>query len=573
MKPFYLLALLLLLVLLATGLAYARAQAGPAIFDDEYVFDDPVRSPHEFGWAELKASVTETKAEPKRWLTSLTFALNFRYFHAGTISFHLVNLLMHYLAVIACFGFVREILRLAGREPDQAARVAFLAAAFFALNPIQTQAVSYIWQRATVLAAGIALTSLWFFVAGLRCGRYKIVIAILLVPFAVLAKQNAIMVVPAMVGIALLFRAPKTPAGVTMLLVGGTGALVLTYYAAAAFWWGGESAVDVLSRGYEGREFTTGERLLTQPRVVLHLLSLILVPLPGRLNLDHDVAVSTDLFMPWTTFPAHLALLLAVLISLVVASRRPLVTLGVLWYMVMLVPESTVFPLELMFEHRAYLPSVGVFLLLALAVDAMFRRRRPVAVALTIVALLALATMTWSRNEVWTSRVLMWEDVTAKSPNKARGHFNLGMALRDRCRDGSRAALLEARKSFARALELEGRDDYARALIQIGVYADLPPDEYLEMLLVDIERLRLAGQSARAESILRRLCRAKPADPQLRYELARVLASSGGIPEAFDALEKALDLGFDDREKLGWDPALSSLRPKRRFHALMEKLE
>jgi len=571
MRRTVLLALLMLVVLVATAAVYSRVLDGPPIFDDGYVFDDPVRHVTSLSPQEIGPAITRTRAEPRRCLTSLTFTLDFYFFGEDTTSFHTVNVFLHLLTVIACFGFVREILRLAGRDEPPAIRVAFLAASLFALNPIQTQAVSYIWQRSTVLAAGLSLASLWLFAAGLRAGRWRIVVAVLLVPLAVLAKQNAIMVLPAMLGIVLLFRPPKTSTGITSLLVIGTGALVLAFYAATALWWGGESATDVISRGYDGRGFTMGQRLLTQPRVVLSLLSLILVPLPFRLNLDHDVSVSTDLFVPFSTFPSHLALLLAGLVAIIMAGRRPLLTFGILWYFVMLIPECTVVPLELMFEHRAYLPSVGVFLLIALGLDALFRSRPALAVGLTVVLLLLYGGLTWRRNVVWTSREMMWEDVVAKSPEKARGHFNLGLAIRDRYRAGDATAFLPARQSIGRALELDSQPRYAMALSLLHRSRD-PSGEVLP-LFEDLERMRLAGQFSTAEELLRELTGRYPEDARLHYELARMLASSGGIPEALDALERAIERGFDDRERLKWDSAIGTLRSKRRFEELMEMLD
>ena len=70
--------------------------------------------------------------------------------------------------------------------------------------------------------------------------------------------------------------------------------------------------------------------------------------------------------------------------------------------------------------------------LLALALDALFRRRPAVAAVVTATVLLVCTGLTWARNEVWTTRIRMWEDVTTKSPAKARGHHNLGLAWWER---------------------------------------------------------------------------------------------------------------------------------------------
>ncbi len=119
---------------------------------------------------------------------------------------------------------------------------------------------------------------------------------------------------------------------------------------------------------YEFRDFTMTQRLLTQPRVVLDYLGLFALPLPGRLNLDHQVAVSRSILDPAATLPALLAVAGLLVAALTLARRRRLLAFAILWFLGNLAIESSVIALELMFEHRAYLPTMFIPLaLLALA--------------------------------------------------------------------------------------------------------------------------------------------------------------------------------------------------------------
>ena len=190
----------------------------------------------------------------------------------------------------------------------------------------------------------------------------------------------------------------------------------------------------VFSHQYAIRNFTPWERLLTQGRAVARYLSLIAAPLPSRLNLDYDFPLSTSLLSPWTTLPAlalHVALLAA---GVALARRRPLASFGILSFYLLHLMESTVAPLELVFEHRAYLPSL--FLIAAAAdlswwaVETVWRGRTRAAAA-TAIAAVSLAAclsgvMTWQRNTVWGDATALAEDIVRKAPGNARAHNNLG---------------------------------------------------------------------------------------------------------------------------------------------------
>jgi hypothetical protein len=539
-------AVLLVLILLAVFAGYERVLDGPAIFDDGHLFDRP-----------------DTPTEPNRRLTHLTFSLNFALFGEETFSFHLTNLILHGLAVLAGFALLRELLLLSGTRRASAIRIAALGAALFALSPVQTAAVSYIWQRATVLAGGLVLASLWLFAAGLRRhglpAGWRIAIAIALLPPAILAKQNAVMLVPAMLGLVFLFRPPRRrpfAAATAAALI-----LAVTAVAVSLFWWGSLTPIDRFSETFAGRPFTLGERLLTQPRVVVSLLATVLLPLPGRLNLDHDVALSTGLFTPWTTLPALLCVIALVTTGLLCARRHPIVGLGLLWFPVFLVPESSVVPLELAFDHRAYLPSVGIFLLAALGLRSLAARHpRPGGVAIALI-LCAFATLTFVRNDVWTSRVRMWEDAAGKSPAKARPHFNLALAYRDA---GEPDRVLA---EFRRALVLApDHVDYAAGLNALALRRG-QPDELRSIAVFHRE----GGRYLSAEELLAAAIALRPADPDLRVDLALTLAQSGGRDAAIAALEEALRLGFDDAVRLRRD--FSTLRRDPRFRAFLDRIE
>jgi len=128
----------------------------------------------------------------------------------------------------------------------------------------------------------------------------------------------------------------------------------------------GRRYIDVTVEGYQYRTFTMSERVLTQFRVVLYYVTLLVYPHPSRLNLDYDFSISKTLLDPPTTLLSLLIIAALIGYSVWTAKKRPVVSFFILWYFGNLVIESSIFPLEMVFEHRLYLPVVGPFVLFSL---------------------------------------------------------------------------------------------------------------------------------------------------------------------------------------------------------------
>jgi Flp pilus assembly protein TadD len=195
---------------------------------------------------------------------------------------------------------------------------------------------------------------------------------------------------------------------------------------------------DFLSIGrlYENRPFSLTERLLTEPRIVLFYLSLLFYPVPGRLSIDHDVALSTSLLQPWTTLPSLLIIILLVAIGISQIRKQPLVTLAILFFFLNHLIESTIIPLELIFEHRNYLPSFFIFVPVALGIIWCLDHGAENSLLKRIVwagfVTLLVGCLVWStyiRNAAWASERSLWEDAMLKAPNSARPYLVLAWDL------------------------------------------------------------------------------------------------------------------------------------------------
>jgi tetratricopeptide (TPR) repeat protein len=109
-----------------------------------------------------------------------------------------------------------------------------------------------------------------------------------------------------------------------------------------------------------------------------------------------------------------------------------LIGFGILWFFITISVESSVIPLWMLIcEYRVYLPSVGIIMSVVTGVFMLKERLHSpkagnVILAALVVAIGGLSVATYLRNELWTDKIRLWEDVAEKSPGKARVHFNLG---------------------------------------------------------------------------------------------------------------------------------------------------
>jgi len=311
------------------------------------------------------------------------------------------------------------------------------------------------------------------------------------------------------------------------------------------------------------------EYLATQGRVIMTYLRLVVLPV--NQNLDYDYPVYRSLFDPAVLGSFGVLLLLAGAgIYLYMRSRRGeplqrLVAYGIFWFFITLSVESSVIPItDVIFEHRMYLPLVGVFL--AIGAEGVFiagklkekkrEVKKGIAAGFTVIVLL-LAVVTFVRNRTWGDEITLWQDVVRKSPQKARPYFNLGIAYFIK---GNTNDSMEA---YQTALRL--KPDYAKAhnnlgalYLKIGLMGDAI-QEYQTALRVEpnfaeayynlgnvyqkIGRMNDAIQEYKSAITLR------PNYAEAHNNLGVVYQKMGRMYEALQEYQTALKFQPDDAEK------------------------
>jgi len=451
-------------------------------FDDEYsILKNNALHLTDLTWKNVKSTFyasSDGRGRFDRPVACLSFALNYYFGGTEVHGYHIINFAIHFLSSIFLFLFIYHTLNLpilGARYGPNSYFIALLSAVLWAINPVQTQAVTYVVQRMASMAGMFYIMAMYFYLKGrisgpklLRITHYFLCIVCAIL--AVGSKENTVML-PMVILLYDLFliqglTKKSLKKYVLLFLIA-----VLTCAIVAVFLKGPSILnPENIAPGYHNRGFTLIERLLTEPRIVLFYVSLLLYPMPYRLCFSHDIAISTGLLDPPTTIIAMLIILTLLCLTILKSKRWPLVSFCILFFFINHVIESTAFSLELVFEHRNYIPSmlffVPIAILFAKGIN-FFSYRRSIQFIISIFVVLALVAIghaTFIRNFAWKTEETLWLNAVEKSPNLSRPHINLGKAYADVGR--KRIALEQYRK----ALELpDGPNRRAHYLVHYSM--------------------------------------------------------------------------------------------------------
>lgn len=356
---------LLVITLALAFLVYWPGLPGTFVLDDRQNLHrlGTITSVSDF--ASVAKLLTASESGPLGRPVSLaTFALQHADWPSNPFAFKIVNLLLHLVNGLLLFFLLRQAALLYGAKRETAEQVALIATAIWLLHPLQVSTVLYVVQRMTELSATFTLAALVAYlhgrkhiIEGVRKGYLWMSLGIALgLPLAALSKETgALLPLYLLVIETTLLRTVSRPWG------WHTWALPFFYATLAALLgYLLMLLIEVLRYGYLAREFTPGERIMTEWRVLLSYLANLFIPRPSAIGLFHDdYSISKSVLDPVTTLFAGLALSALLIVALYFRKRAPVLAFGILWYFAGHLLESTFIGLELYFEHRNYLPMVG----------------------------------------------------------------------------------------------------------------------------------------------------------------------------------------------------------------------
>ncbi|BFN37126.1 hypothetical protein [Fidelibacter multiformis] len=423
-----------LIIIIVTTIAYWNS------FDVPFQFDDSHAIQNNPGIRDLSDLNRVFNSFPQRPVAQLTFALNYHFHELDVWGYHLVNLIIHIINALLVFWLVLQILnrlkeqkRISLQDPE-ILFVAFSTGLLFAVHPVQTQAVTYIVQRMASLATlfyllavncflkGRSLLSkkkfawIWFVLSGLS-GLLGLFTKQIVFTFPIMILMLEWILYEDIGSFLKKHQKKAIIIGVIFL----SFLLILPLVYKLDF-----SRIFKTIPPQQGHTYTLTpyNYFLTQLRV--HMTYLRLIFLPVNQHLDYDYPISESLF-EWKVILSGLFLLTLFILAIRYRKKYPVFSIGVLWYFIASAVESSIIPIpNVIFEHRLYLPFVGILLASFLVVFIKVRKK------LTIIILLittSLLYMTYERNRIWESKKLLWYESFLLSPNKARTKNNYATYL------------------------------------------------------------------------------------------------------------------------------------------------
>jgi tetratricopeptide (TPR) repeat protein len=541
---------------------------------------------------------------PTRFIGYLTFALNHSVHGLHLAGYHIVNLLIHIGNGLLVYALVTSMFRTplfkyGDREPGivdgagAASRllpvIPFLVALLFVCHPIQTQAVTYIVQRLTSLATLFYLSSVLLYLrwrlaleAGESFMSKRVLPAWLLastLAFLAMKTKEIAFTLPFMVLLAEFCCFGRPTRRVLVLLV---PLFLVSLTLIMALLGPDLSAESLLANVNTATEsnltLSRGTYLVTQFSVIVTYLRLLVLPV--NQNLDYDYPISRSLLEPRALL--SLLFLLALAGAAVFLWRGKIGTgdqgpgtgqqtnsglcrlagFGIFWFFLTLIVESSVIPLlDVIFEHRLYLPSVGFFITVVCLL-AIISRRLPVMEKLLLPGVVAIAFVlagaTYARNLVWKDWITLWSDVVAKSPGKARPHNVLGIGYINQNRNEK--AIHEFQTAIALNLNyMEAYFNYGVALNGMGLYDEaitvyrkaLKLAPYDADIYNDLgENYARKGDMNQAVVNFSAAVNLKPRSVHMRRNLGHALLRAGDRDGALREFRTVLEIRPDDQETL-----------------------
>ena len=401
-------------IALVTWIAYRPGLSGGFLFDDFVNLDALGNSGPVNNWRTFWRFLTSGSADPTgRPLALLSFLIDAHDWPADPASFLRTNVLLHLCNGGLLFALLRRLGRALDANNARSDAAALLAAGLWLLHPLFVSTTLYIVQREAMLPATFTLLgllayhkgrmrfadsdgrsgALWMF-GGIGLGTL----------LAMLCKANGILLpLLAWVIEATVYRQGDSVGGlgatakqrllrIKALLLVLPSLCLIAFVARFLLLW---------NAPMDARPWTVAQRILTEPRVLVDYLYLLVVPRSLSTGLyNDDYVVSQGLWQPASTLPA--LLLIAGLIALGFSTRRraPALAAALLFFFAGHLLESSAIPLELYFEHRNYLPAMLLFWPFARSV-CMWKVSPWLRIA-TASGLLALcAVTTWQRTELW----------------------------------------------------------------------------------------------------------------------------------------------------------------------------
>jgi protein O-mannosyl-transferase len=598
-----------LLLGIVIALVYGHTLDVPFYLDD---FSSIQENPLIYNWQGTWSNFWQLwEAYQLRIVGYLSFAFNYQMHQFQVTGYHVVNILIHFLTGLAILGLLRGLVRTPTLNPLFSENVKrwlpFVVALIFVLHPLQIQGVTYIVQRLASLAALFYISAMACFIQARLTKKtlfriFWIMATVLLALLAFLTKQNTITLFIALLLLEIIFFHRETiriKATIALLAVAlFIGLFVLFLEQSPVFQKQLFQQLPVLEKldtfTRETTDISRTTYLTTQINVLWEYMGLFFSPASSHIDYDNNRFITTSFLYPHDNYHLIGRILHsqtiwalvghALLLGLAVFSLRrwPLVAYAILFYYLAHAVESSLIPIrDVIFEHRTYLPNLGLAILCAWLIVVQLPRwlnKHTPLIVFSIILILTsvLGSATWLRNEMWRDPITLWQHNVEQSPYKSRGWIILGKhfiqngqpaqgidalnhaIIKKTNPDGSQSLSVTTETALNMAVAYKMLKQYDKALEWINsamaLKHKLRPFDQAKFLVnqgnIFFELARLSNKQGhygkayeqfhQSERAYRQAIQIYPANLKARINLASVLATMGQFDEAIALYQQVL---------------------------------
>lgn len=354
-----------------------------------------------------------------RPLLLLSYGIEHAFFGYLPFIYHLDNILIHAAASITLFLFLDRLLKKRS--------IAFLVTLFFAVHPLQTEAVSYVSGRNDPMAAFFMFLTLYFY---LKKTTRSLLFASISFVCGLLSRETAI-VTPALLFAIEVYQTKSLKKAIS------NAKTVLPFLFIALFYFFLRLTVlnfqNTLNFYASDTVYSSHlhVRLFTFLSILPTYASLLFFPLV--LHMEREAAIVTTVFSIPILMSFFFLLLLSIL-AVKYLKQLPILAFSLLWFFITIAPTSGIIPINgIIYEHFLFLPLIGIFLFLSfLFTTTVEKIKNPVFTIFLLLficsSLLFYSGRTFIRNFDWHNPITFYTQLIKHNPNVARIYNNLAMA-------------------------------------------------------------------------------------------------------------------------------------------------
>lgn len=485
--------LFLLLLISLVSLVYFPGLSGGFIYDDYSNFlHNPAINNSDLSFSSAwTASMSGISGPLGRPVAMLSFYLNYQLSEFTPFSYKLFNLFIHLLNtalvyLVSC-RLIKTLLEKEGliSLSSKHTLIAFWITAIWAVHPINLTAVLYSVQRMTSMSATFVLLGILSYLklrTSITISNKLLIIKLGYITslgvLAALCKENGLLLFVYLIVIeSVLLKWKVNSSNVIQYLKAYyMVVLVIPLCIALFLLFKGD-----LTEGYSGKGFDMMQRLMTELRVIWFYIFLIFLPRLNQFNLYHDdFFISLSLVNPITTIFSLIAFLL--LFFIVYKTQRKWFVFGIIFFFSGHLMESTVLPLNLVHEHRNYLPSLGLILVFVISMIFLIEKTRINAKLFFCVIIILFSALTMSRAGDWSNPILLSESLVQKKPYSVTANYQLGETYSKLYQATSDVVYAEAAiKSLLRA-DLLSSNNVQPAIALLHLNSMLGNNEHIETI-------------------------------------------------------------------------------------------